>query len=204
MSNETTSFSSLSCIPVLTGSTNYAHWSLAIKNAAMMADVWEYLDGTEAFPAPAGKTSTTDEAAAIKVWKKANSKALGLMGSTCTEELQLHIDKYHVSTTISTDPPTAAEVWSHLANKYKKKDGVTATMDWGNLIEDRFKPDVRIEEQIASHLSRRSKITLSGFTFPDWQFALLILLRLQDGFEFLKLLNNPIALRSRRVAWRSG
>ena len=50
MSNETSSFSSLSRIPILTGSTDYARWSLAIKNAAMMADVWEYLDGTETCP----------------------------------------------------------------------------------------------------------------------------------------------------------
>ena len=161
MSNESSLFSSLSCIPVLTGSTNYARWSLAIKNTAMMADVWEYLDGTETYPKAANiKTPTDDEAAAIKVWRKANSKALGLMRSTCTEELQLHIDEYRVSTTVagttttSTDPPTAAEVWSHLATKYKKKDGVTAAMDWGNLIKDQFKPDVRMEEQIASHLSR--------------------------------------------------
>ena len=114
------------------------------------------------------------------------------MGSTCTEELQLHIDEYRVSTTTnnvtttSKDPPTATQVWDHLATKYKKKDGVTAAMDWGNLIEERFKPDVRMEEQITSHLSWRSKIALSNFTFPDWQFALLILLRLPDGFEFLK------------------
>ena len=60
-------------------------------------------------------------------------------------------------------------------------------MDWGNLIEEQFKPHVQIEEQIASHLSRRSKITLSNFTFPNWQFALLILLCLPDGFKFLKL-----------------
>ena len=95
MSNDSSSsFSSLSHIPVLTGSTNYACCSLAIKNAAMMADVWEYLDGTEMYPAPADiKAPTTNEAATIKVWKKANSKALGLMGSTCTEELQLHIDE---------------------------------------------------------------------------------------------------------------
>ena len=160
MSNETSSFSSLSHIPILTGSTDYACWSLAIKNAAMMADVWEYLDSTETYPTPKNlKAPTDDETAAIKVWKKANSKALGLMGSTCTEELQLHIDKYCVSTTttstttVSPDPPTAAEVWKHLATKYKKKDGVTAAMDWGNLIEDRFKSDVCMEEQIASHLS---------------------------------------------------
>ena len=189
MSNELSSFSSLSRIPVLTGSTDYARWSLAIKNAAMMVDVWEYLDGTETYPTPANlKAVTANETAAIKVWKKANSKALGLMGSTCTEELQLHIDEYRVSTTTSgitttsKDPPTAAQVWDHLATKYKKKDGVTAAMDWGNLIEEWFKPDVWMEEQITSHLSRRSKITLSNFTFPDWQFALLILLRLPDGF----------------------
>ena len=193
MSNELSSFSSLSRIPVLTSSTDYARWSLAIKNVAMMADVWEYLDGTETYPKVANiKTPTDDKTAAIKVWRKANSKALGLMGSTCTEELQLHIDEYHVTTTtagatsVSTSPPTAHEVWQHLATKYKKKDGVTVAMDWGNLIEDRFKSDVRMEEQIASHLSRQSKIALSGFTFPDWQFALLILLRLPDGFEFLK------------------
>ena len=193
MSNESSSFSSLSCIPVLTGSTNYARWSLAIKNAAMMADVWEYLDGTETYPKVANiKTPTDNETAAIKVWRKANSKALGLMGSTCTKELQLHIDEYRITTTtasatsVSTSPPTAHEVWQHLATKYKKKDGVTAAMDWGNLIENQFKSDVRMEEQITSHLSRRSKIALSGFTFPDWQFALLILLRLPDGFEFLK------------------
>ena len=131
MSNESSSFSSLSRIPVLTGSTDYARWSLAIKNAAMMADVWEYLDGSETYPDPVDiKAPTADETAAIKVWKKANAKALGLMGSTCTKELQLHIDEYRVSTT-SPDPPTAAEVWSHLATKYKKKDGVTAAMDWG-------------------------------------------------------------------------
>ena len=162
MSNESSSFSSLSRIPILTGSTDYAHWSLAIKNAAMMADVWEYLDGTETYPEVAAEDQkpTADELTAIKVWKKANSKALGLMGSTCTEELQLHIDEYRVTTLVlgephtSTDPPTAAEVWLHLASKYKKKDGVTAAMDWGNLIEDRFKLDIRMEEQIASHLSR--------------------------------------------------
>ena len=100
MSNETSSFSSLSRIPILTGSTDYARWSLAIKNAAMMADVWEYLDGTETCPEVAAEDQkpTADEKAAIKAWKKANSKALGLMGSTCTEELQLHIDEYHVTT----------------------------------------------------------------------------------------------------------
>ena len=193
MSDGSSSFSSLSRIPILTRSTDYARWSLAIKNAAMMADVWEYLNSTETFPAPKNlKAPTNDEAAAIKVWKKANSKALGLMGSTCTEELQLHIDKYCVSTTtagtttVSTNPPTAAEVWKHLATKYKKKDGVTAAMDWGNLIKDWFKSNVCMEEQIASHLSWQSKIALSGFTFPNWQFALLILLCLPDGFKFLK------------------
>ena len=209
MSNKSSSFSSLSHILVLTGSTDYARWSLAIKNVAMMADIWEYLDGTETYPAPVDiKAVTADETAAIKVWKKANSKALGLMESTCTEELQLHIDEYRVTTTTtagvtttttvgvtttttagvtttSADPPTATEVWSHLATKYKKKDGVTAAMDWGNLIEDQFKSDVRMEEQIASHLSRRSKIALSGFTFPDWQFALLILLCLCHRTLFL-------------------
>ena len=82
------------------------------------------------------------------------------MGSTCTEELQLHIDKYRISTTVasttttSKDLPTAAEVWLHLATKYKKKDGVTAVMDWGNLIKDWFKLDVCMEKQIASHLSQ--------------------------------------------------
>ena len=194
MSNESSSFSSLSHILVLTGSTNYAHWSLMIKNAAMMVDVWEYLNGTETYPAPKDiKAVTTNELTAIKVWKKANSRALGLMGSTCTKELQLHIDEYHIPTTTtsvtttSKDLPTASEVWLHLATKYKKKDGVTAAMDWGNLIEDWFKSDIHMEEQIASHLSRQSKIALSGFTFPDWQFALLILLHLPDGFEFLKL-----------------
>ena len=101
MSNETSSFSSLSRIPILTGSTDYARWSLAIKNAAMMADVWEYLNGTETYPEVAeDEKPTTDELAAIKAWKKANSKALGLMGSTCTEELQLHIDEYRVTTTV--------------------------------------------------------------------------------------------------------
>ena len=130
MSNESSSFSSLSRIPVLTRSTDYARWSLAIKNVAMMADIWEYLDGTETYPevATEDQKPTTDELAAIKVWKKANSKALGLMGSTCTEELQLHINEYRVTTTIlgephiSNSPPTAAEVWAHLATKYKKKD----------------------------------------------------------------------------------
>ena len=153
-----------------------------------MADIWEYLDSTETCPAPKNlKAPTNNETAAIKVWKKANSKALGLMGSTCTKELQLHIDEYRVSTTtISPDLPTAAEVWNHLATKYKKKDGVTVAMDWGNLIEDQFKSDVRMEEQIASHLSQQSEIALSGFTFPNWQFTLLILLCLPDGFEFLK------------------
>ena len=92
MSNESSSFSSLSRIPVLTGSTDYARWSLAIKNAAMMADVWEYLDGTETYPGPTDdEKPTAEELVAIKAWKKANSKALGLVGSTCTKELQLHI-----------------------------------------------------------------------------------------------------------------
>ena len=161
MSNKTSSFSSLSHILVPTSSTDYARWSLAIKNMAMMVDIWEYLDGTETHPKVVDiKAPTADEITAIKVWKKANSKALGLMGSTCTKELQLHIDEYCVSTTtagvttISKDPPTASEVWSHLATKYKKKDSVTAAMDWDNLIEDWFKLDVCMEEQIASHLSR--------------------------------------------------
>ena len=85
MSNKTSSFSSLSRILILTGSTDYARWSLAIKNVVMMADVWEYLDGTETYPETAAEDNkpTADELAAIKVWKKANSKASGLMGSTC-------------------------------------------------------------------------------------------------------------------------
>ena len=169
MSNKSSSFSSLSCIPVLTGSTDYARWSLAIKNAAMMADVWEYLDGTETYPTPADlKAVTANKTATIKVWKKANSKALGLMGSTCTEELQLHIDEYCVSTTTnnvtttSKDPPTAAQVWDHLATKYKKKDGVTAAMDWGNLIEEWFKPDVLSRRWYILHYHRSTLLLPLG------------------------------------------
>ena len=50
---------------------------LQSKNVAMMADVWEYLDGSETYPKVVNiKAPTADEIAAIKVWKKANSKAL--------------------------------------------------------------------------------------------------------------------------------
>ena len=99
MSGEGSSSSSninLSRIPLLTGSTDYTRWALAVNAAALLADVHDVLMGEEAEPTVL-KTEDdgyTESLKELKAWKKANKKAIGLILVSCSEDLQLALTEF--------------------------------------------------------------------------------------------------------------
>ena len=207
MSGEGSSSSSnvnLSRIPLLTGSTDYTRWALAVNASALLADVHDVLIGEEAEPTvlKAEDDGYTESLKELKAWRKANKKAIGLMLVSCSEDLQLALTEF-LSTPLVNPldendkrSPNAHDLWKHLASKYKKKDGISAAIEWGNLISQQMVEGTPIEEQIAERQTRRTRLALNKFLFPDWQFAILILLRLPPSFDtlrssFLDGLENP-------------
>ena len=219
MSGEGSSSSSnvnLSRIPLLTGSTDYTRWALAVNAAALLADVHDVLMGEEAEPTvlKAEDDGYTESLKELKAWKKANKKAIGLMLVSCSEDLQLALTEF-LSTPLVNPldendkrSPNAHDLWKHLASKYKKKDGISAAIEWGNLISQQMVEGTPIEEQITERQTRRTRLALNKFLFPDWQFAILILLRLPPSFDtlrssFLDGLENPEELSLENVIARA-
>jgi len=89
-------------IPVLSNSSEYAKWALAIKGYARMFEFWDILNGTDAYPVKGeGDTAISDQTLADtrKEWRKYNNKACGLMLRSTAEDINLQLDSLHFPNT---------------------------------------------------------------------------------------------------------
>jgi hypothetical protein len=186
-------------LPILSGSKDYALWSLAIKGQAQLSNIWRVYSGAWTEPSPVAATATAEEKAEYKTdnkeWIKAEEKATGLLWRTVTQDLQLVLNEYKVITTPAaagtpavTRDPTARDLWELLKACFEKRDGISAVIDWGNLVNVKLVDDgsISMETQLAAITTHRSRVAVSGFTFEDWQFAALLLLALPPSFESIK------------------
>ena len=191
---DSSSNSQFSRLPILTGSKDYALWSLAIKNQARLLNIWSIYNGTRLVPtAPAATASAEDKKEYkddLKQWNQDSEKAIGLLGRTVSNDLSTVLDEYTVTPSGSTTAVAAGakDQWDLLKSRFKKCDGISAVIDWGNLINTCLVDDGSnsMEQQLATFATHRSRVALNGFTHPDWQFAALILLALPPSFETIK------------------
>ena len=177
-------------IPFLTGQANYAEWSIAVENAALLGDCWDQFTA-EDLP--------LDESVAEKAkFRSRYNKAKGLIHSTVSTTIMTEVRALPpilvVKTEATDNTPavtapreqTPHEKWEFLKGKYQKKDGISAIIDWGQLVKTKFVDDGDVEKQLNDMIVLRNKCHLHKFTFKDWQFAALILLTLPDSLAHIK------------------
>jgi len=75
----------ISCIPILTGQDNYDMWWLRIQTTLSAYSVWEFVDSTLTYAAQA-------DAADWLKWKLLDKRVLGLMASTISNSLLMHVN----------------------------------------------------------------------------------------------------------------
>ena len=144
---DSSSNSQFSRLPILTGSKDYALWSLAIKNQARLLDIWSIYNGTRLVPtAPAATASAEDKKEYkddLKQWNQDSEKAIGLLGRTVSNDLSTVLDEYTVTPPGSTTAVAAGakDQWDLLKSRFEKRDGISAVIDWGNLINTRLVDD---------------------------------------------------------------
>ena len=183
----------ITTIEHLSGHTNYRKWALAIKSAAQLGSVWEAINGTD---------EAISESAQHKAdFRSRAGKAIGLITSTVSDTLRLELAelplityKVEVGTGDNatseslTRENNADELWRYLKGKFEKKDGVSAILDYHQLIQTRFIDDGNLEKQLNDMQNLRSKCALNDFKFEDWQYAAHLLLALpsSDSFRHIK------------------
>lgn len=114
------------------------------------------------------------------------------MWRTCSEDLQIVLRGHTIAsgTTPNATPrkSNANELWELLKTRYKKHDGISTVIDWGNLINTRLVDDgsTSMEQQLAQLATHRSRVALNGFVHEDWQYAALLFLALPPSFKSIK------------------
>lgn len=170
-------------VPVLTGQANYREWALEVKAAARFATIWKTIQGTD--------SATSSEKADEAAFENRKEKAIGLITKTVSPTLKVELDELQKIDKDSSgnDAPrdyTAQELWKYLKDKFEKRDGVSAIIDWGKLTSTKLVDDGTLEEQLNALQDLRSKCALNDFKYEDWQFAALILLALPESYENIK------------------
>ena len=166
MSSHTTS---LSDIPVLQGTTNYADWALEIEAAAQLGKFWRAFTSQND---PVDSSATAAENAANR-----EEAALGLIKKTViktiVKELRSFPDPSDSEKTITNG--TANQLWKYLETTYSKKEGITSFYEYGALFRCNLVDDGTLEQQINKLSDMRSICAQNDFDLHDWQFAILVL-----------------------------
>ena len=181
-------------IPILTGQVNYAEWSTAVENLALLGDCWDQITGED---------EPLNESIAEKAkFRSRYNKAKGLIGSTISTPIDSELRELPPITAtrvkVKAKDSQAKETedyqheqnphkkWEFLRAKYQKKDGISAIINWGRLVKTKFVNDGNVHQQLNDMMELRNKCHLHKFTFKDWQFAALILLALPDSLAHIK------------------
>ena len=151
-------------LPVLVKAQDYSTWALAIQGQAMIENLWSiYSTRTRPTPLPVTHPDANElkeNKAKIKEWDLANEKVIGLIWRTISQDLQMVLGKYwHVITAATpttaavTQVPTVANLWTYLQGRFEKSDGISAIIDWGNLINTKLTDDgsSSMEDQLTTH-----------------------------------------------------
>ena len=176
MSSHTTS---LSDIPVLQGTTNYADWALEIEAAAQLGKFWRAFTGQND---PVDSSATAAENAANR-----EEAALGLIKKTViktiVKELRSFPDPSDSEKTITNG--TANQLWKYLETTYSKKEGITSFYEYGALFRCNLVDDGTLDQQINKLSDMRSVCAQNDFDLHDWQFAILVLHALPPSYKHI-------------------
>ena len=136
-------------IPFLTGQANYAEWSIAVENAALLGNCWDQFTGED---------DPLNESVAEKAkFRSRYNKAKGLIHSTVSNSIMTEVRALppilvvKIEATNTTEAETTQheqtphEKWEFLKAKYQKKDGISAIIDWGQLVKTKFINDGDVE-----------------------------------------------------------
>jgi gag-polypeptide of LTR copia-type len=102
-------------VPLLT-TTNYKPWSVAIRHILDSVSCWEIVDGTERAPPAPGNNGSPAAREKHADYKKRKSTACSLLYSSCSIDLQGHINDIW-------EPKTIWETLSKQADESKQRGG---------------------------------------------------------------------------------
>jgi len=219
--NQQTSSAGFAQLPILSTAADYTKWAMAIRAHALLTDCWPHVSGEGEYP-QAETDATSDQKAeykaAMKEWDKFNNRGMGLILRTTSEDLQLQLSelKQQIKATgdvdnkgdvIDTVKANANTYWEYLKDRFEKKDGINAIINFGNLTRATLSDANPMETQIANLVTQRSRLATNGFKLEDHVFAAIILLALPSSFEsiqthFLDGLDDPTSLSPTTVIAR--
>ena len=199
----------------LTGQLNYRKWSLDIRSAAELGDTWEAINGED--------VAVSESAEHQRDLRKRENKARGLIRGNVIDSLKIELDELRGNEVTETtgsgtdavtrtyyEEPTANQMWVHLRDRFQKKNGTSAILDFQQMVSTRFHGDDTLDNQLAAIQVLRSRCALNDFDLSDWQYATILLAALPSSPSYTAIkdyfLNNvepkkldPNAIRSRVV-----
>ena len=69
-------------------------------------------------------------------------------------------------------------LWEYLKERFQKKDGTSAILDFQQMVSTRSHNDDTLENQLAAMQVLRSRCALNDFDLNNWQYATVVLLAL--------------------------
>ena len=139
----------------LTGQLNYRKWSLDIKSAAELSDSWDTMIGE----GEAVSESTEHK----RDLCKRERKACGLITGSVSDSLKVELDELkgdeetkttgtgEDAVTVTTyKEPFTHQLWEHLKGRFQEKDGMSAILDFQQMVSTWFHNDDTLENQLAA------------------------------------------------------
>ena len=168
-------------IPVLSTQHHYHDWAMAVQGQARLVGCWKAFTGTNT------TSSTSPDATEQDHVEQREEKAIDLILRTISPNLQedLLTRDFTLSTQSTATPAytsTAVDYWKHLKTKFEKQDGISALLDYANLVNTKFMDDGTIEAQINALDTTRLRCALNNIKLEDWQYAAQLLIALPSDF----------------------
>ena len=139
----------------LSGQQNYHKWSLEVKSAAELCDAWEAMIGED--------TAVSESTEHQRDLKKRARRAHGMITGSVSDSLLVELDELkgnEVTVTTGTGEdqvtstyfaePTVDQLWSYLKERFQKKDGTSAILDFQQMVSTRFHSDDALENQLSA------------------------------------------------------
>lgn len=184
--------SEIAKIPVLKGQPDYREWAIEVQCLARSLFLWDAIKDSD----------SGDE----KDVHMREEKAIGLITRTLSTHLKIEVlnlpttkmkeeevtegegdaARVCIKATPSEHPITAARIWTHLQDKFEKKNGVSAAFDYQRFVQMGFVDDGNIREQIEKHMDLRARLELNYFILSDWHYATHILISLPPSFDAIR------------------
>ena len=171
-------------IPILAGQLNYRAWSLEVEAVAMLGGFWGAFDNTN--NAARSNTNATIKDRGNEREMKAKGLILKTVSHHLREQLKSHTFMDSASPPVKISEPLTQHYWTYLEKAYKKKDGVSALLDFQLLLKAAFVDDGTLEAQLNKFTELRTNAANSGFALSDWQFASMMLIALPQSYTHIR------------------